>query len=36
VNDPLTCVVRGAGIAAENIDEYQNIFSLSLKPIIFE
>lgn len=36
VDDPLTCVVRGAGIAVEDIDRYQNIFSTVLKPIELE
>lgn len=33
VEDPLTCVVRGAGIAAENIKEYSRIFATALKPM---
>ena len=33
VDDPLTCVVRGTGIAAENISEYHQIFTTALKPI---
>lgn len=33
VDDPLTCVVRGAGIAAENIDEYSRVFTTSLRPM---
>lgn len=33
VDDPLTCVVRGAGMAAENIDEYSRIFTAILKPM---
>ena len=36
VDDPLTCVVRGCGTAAENIERFEPIFSLSLKPIILE
>ena len=36
VDDPLTCVVRGTGIAAERIDEYKNIFSLSVRPIVLD
>ncbi len=36
VDDPLTCVVRGTGIAAENIDAYMDVFALALKPIILE
>lgn len=36
VDDPLTCVVRGTGVAVENIDKYKNVFSLSLKPINVE
>lgn len=36
VDDPLTCVVRGCGRAAENIEHYQPVFALSLKPIILE
>lgn len=33
VDDPLTCVVRGTGIAAENIPEYSQIFATALKPM---
>ncbi len=33
VDDPLTCVVRGTGIAAENISAYSNIFVTSLEPL---
>lgn len=33
VDDPLTCVVRGAGIAAENMAEYSRIFTTALKPM---
>ncbi|MFA7201592.1 MAG: rod shape-determining protein [Candidatus Paceibacterota bacterium] len=36
VDDPLTCVVRGAGIAAENIDAHKNVFSLLIKPIVLD
>ncbi len=36
VDDPLTCVVRGTGIAAENIDAHKNVFSLLVKPIVLE
>lgn len=36
VDDPLTCVVRGAGMAVENIDKYKSIFAVSLKPINIE
>lgn len=36
VDDPLTCVVRGTGVAADDISKFKNIFALSLKPIIFE
>lgn len=36
VDDPLTCVVRGCGVAAEHIDTYKQVFTSSLKPIIFE
>ena len=25
--DPLTCVVRGCGIALEHLDQYENVFS---------
>ncbi|MBI2515146.1 rod shape-determining protein [Candidatus Wolfebacteria bacterium] len=32
VDDPLTCVARGTGIAAENIDGYSNIFATALRP----
>lgn len=32
VEDPLTCVVRGAGVAAENIVRYRQFFALSPKP----
>lgn len=33
VDDPLTCVVRGAGIASENIDEFEQIFATPLRPL---
>jgi rod shape-determining protein MreB len=36
VDDPLTCVVRGAGRAAEDIENYKRIFALSVKPINIE
>lgn len=36
VDDPLTCVVRGTGVAAENIEGHKNLFSLSVKPINIE
>lgn len=36
VDDPLTCVVRGAGISVENIEQYQPIFASALRPIILE
>ena len=36
VDDPLTCVVRGTGVAVENIDKYKSIFAVSLKPINIE
>ena len=36
VDDPLTCVVRGTGVAVENIEKYKSVFSLSLKPINVE
>ncbi len=36
VDDPLTCVVRGAGIAVEDIERYQTIFATVLKPIELE
>jgi len=36
VTDPLTCVVRGAGIAVEDIEQYKNIFATVLKPIELE
>lgn len=36
VDDPLTCVVRGAGIAAEDIDGHKNVFSLLIKPIVLD
>ncbi|MBI4159699.1 rod shape-determining protein [Candidatus Wolfebacteria bacterium] len=32
VEDPLTCVVRGAGVAAQNIGRYRNLFTFSPKP----
>jgi rod shape-determining protein MreB len=36
VDDPLTCVVRGTGIAAENIEAHKHMFSYSVKPIIIQ
>ena len=33
VDDPLTAVVRGTGIIAENIDNYSHLFTLPLKPL---
>ncbi len=33
VDDPLTAVVRGTGVAAENLDEYDPIFVTALKPL---
>jgi len=33
VDDPLTAVVRGTGVAAENLDEYKHIFVTALKPL---
>lgn len=36
VDDPLTCVIRGIGLAVENIDNYRHLFSASLKPINIE
>ncbi len=33
VDDPLTCVVRGAGIAVEDISGYRQVFTAALKPI---
>ena len=33
VDDPLTCVVRGAGMVAENIPAHIQIFSAPLKPM---
>lgn len=36
VDDPLTCVVRGTGVAAEDIRTHKNIFALSVKPISIE
>ncbi|MEK7451540.1 MAG: rod shape-determining protein [Patescibacteria group bacterium] len=32
VDDPLTCVVRGAGIAAENIEAHTHLFAGALRP----
>ncbi|HPW34640.1 MAG TPA: rod shape-determining protein [Candidatus Paceibacterota bacterium] len=36
VDDPLTCVVRGTGVAAENIEHHKPIFALSVRPINIE
>ena len=36
VDDPLTCVVRGTGCAAENINAHKHVFALSVKPINIE
>jgi rod shape-determining protein MreB len=36
VDDPLTCVVRGTGCAAENIEAHRNTFALSVRPINIE
>lgn len=33
IDDPLTCVVRGAGIVTENIPEYSRFFVNTLKPM---
>ena len=33
IDDPLTCVVRGAGIAAENISKFSHIFNTPIKPM---
>lgn len=33
IEDPLTCVVRGAGIAAENISKFSHIFNTPIKPM---
>ena len=36
VDDPLTCVVRGTGIAAEDVELFRPLFALSRKPIHLE
>ncbi len=36
VDDPLTCVVRGTGVAAENIENHKKFFALSVRPITIE
>ncbi len=36
VDDPLTCVVRGTGRAAENIETHKHAFALSVRPINIE
>ncbi|MEK9154739.1 MAG: rod shape-determining protein [Patescibacteria group bacterium] len=33
VDDPLTCVVRGTGIIAENIPDFSHIFNTPLRPL---
>ena len=33
IDDPLTCVARGTGIASENIKSYSQIFATALKPM---
>ncbi len=33
IGDPLTCVVRGAGIIAENIPQHSRLFTDTLKPL---
>lgn len=32
IDDPLTCVARGTGIAAENLKTYANLFNVPVKP----
>jgi len=36
VEDPLTCVARGTGLAIENIGQYKNLFALSVQPVHIE
>lgn len=36
VDDPLTCVVRGTGCAAENINAHKHVFALLVRPISIE
>lgn len=33
IDDPLTCVVRGAGIAVENLKDYSQVFTMPLRPM---
>ncbi len=33
IDDPLTVVVRGAGIIAENLEKYSQLFAMPLKPL---
>jgi len=33
IDDPLTAVVRGTGVIAENIDAHAYLFVTSLKPL---
>ena len=33
IDDPLTCVARGAGIAAENPEAHFHLFNSPLKPL---
>ena len=33
IDDPLTAVVRGTGVIAEDIDAYSQLFVTSLKPL---
>ena len=32
VDDPLTCVARGTGVAIENLETYKNFFNAPIKP----
>jgi len=32
VNDPLTCVVRGTGVAIENLENYKHILNVPMQP----
>jgi len=36
IEDPLTCVARGAGIAAENTEAYSQLFNSPMKPFDIE
>jgi len=36
VDDPMTCVARGTGVAIENLDMYKDTFALSVKPLALE